>query len=138
MRTFVVAFALLAVVMSANVQVMSIIESELTGHYENPFANGSTAACRADELAGYVQGVAGWMCCPMAANSLCPTDFPAGNTAVPTPLLQDSQGNIRCGLVCSGSSTGICAPGAVCLVLPFLNGRLGDGNHGVCMYPPTE
>ena len=148
MRTFDVVLALFAVVMSAKLEMLSIIESDpLATHYENPFANGSTPTCRDDELQNAVNGIPGHSCQPYAVSGYCPTDVPAGTTAVPAAVVT-YQGKYLGFLQCAGSVSGICAPGAVCFLftdsgveghnLLSSNSNLGDGRTGICMYPEPK
>jgi acetyl esterase/lipase len=60
-------------------------------HYEDPAAGG----CRSDETAVNITGVAGGFCSASCAAGSCPTDKPAGVTAVPT-----CTGQKICALAC--------------------------------------
>jgi hypothetical protein len=87
------------------------------GHYEKP-------PCHQDEMGIRIQGFAGSVCSPQCDSSgNCPTDVPAGTTAVPTCALKTSSGEQYCALVCSG---GGCPPGASCE---------SGGGASLCLYP---
>ena len=117
MRSAILILALSAVVMTARVETMTFIPSlsEAVPHYGNPWAAGSsTPHCRSDELLGHLLAP-GKACFPKTTNNACPTDFPAGTTAKPFPLVQDSQGNKYCVLICEGYAIGTCPSGSTCV-----------------------
>merc|ERR1712193_149545 len=63
-------------------------------HYEHP-------PCRSDEVDVQVQGIDGSTCTPKCSGTTCPTDVPAGTTAKPQCVLQDSSsGDKYCALTC--------------------------------------
>lgn len=87
-------------------------------HYEKP-------PCGKDEVEAQVQGAGGKLCAPACEGSFCPTDVPAGATAKPQCVLQDSaSGKKYCALTCLQSSA--CPDGAKC-------SRVG-GVLGICVY----
>merc|ERR1712232_51880 len=74
-------------------------------HYEKP-------PCRSDEQDVSIQGFKGAVCTPKCTNNACPTDVPAGTTASPRCVLQDSSsGDKYCALTCL---FGGCPSGATC------------------------
>merc|ERR1712087_47382 len=86
-------------------------------HYEKP-------PCRSDEVDVQVQGLTGETCTPKCSGTTCPTDVPAGTTAKPSCVLQDSSsGDKYCALTCF---LGGCPTGAKCEHI---------GLTGICMYP---
>merc|ERR1712183_25514 len=143
MRAFILILALSAAVMTTEVQKMTLLRQHFQAmtHYENPWSSsGTTPSCRSDELPGQIQGATGDACFPKATNDTCPTDVPSGTTATPFPLVQDSEGNTYCALVCKGYATGTCASGAEC-VSPSSNQIYGmqlQAMVAICLYPqPT-
>merc|ERR1712086_22701 len=118
MRAVILILALSALVMTTEVQKMTLMPQhfQTMTHYENPWSSGSsTPKCRSDELPGQIQGANGVGCFPKSTNNTCPTDVPSGTTATAFPLVQDSEGNTYCALVCKGYATGTCASGAQCV-----------------------
>merc|ERR1711953_1640242 len=75
-----------------------------TSHYEKP-------PCQSDEVAAQVQGADGSVCAPHCDSGTCPTDVPAGTTAKPSCVLQDTTGDEYCALTCF---LGGCPTGAKC------------------------
>ena len=143
MRAFILILALSAVVMTTEVQKMTLLPQhfQAMSHYENPWSSSSsTPSCRSDELPGQIQGASGVACFPRSTNNTCPTDVPSGTTAKPFPLVQDGEGNLYCALVCKGSATGTCASGSQC-VSPSGNQTFGmqlQAMVAICLYPqPT-
>merc|ERR1712039_614522 len=89
-------------------------------HYEKP-------PCRSDEQDVSIQGFKGSVCTPKCTNNACPTDVPAGTTASPRCVLQDSSsGDKYCALTCL---LGGCPSGATCQ---------HSGLVGLCIYPDSE
>merc|ERR1712019_167635 len=85
-------------------------------HYEKP-------PCRSDEVDVQVQGLTGSTCSPKCSGTTCPTDVPAGTTAKPQCVLQDSStGDKYCALTCF---VGGCPTGSTCR---------HSGLVGLCMY----
>merc|ERR1712056_102282 len=85
-------------------------------HYEKP-------PCRSDEVDVQVQGLQGETCSPKCSGTTCPTDVPAGTTAKPQCVLQDSSsGDKYCALTCF---VGGCPTGSTCR---------HSGLVGLCMY----
>merc|ERR1719310_781386 len=85
-------------------------------HYEKP-------PCRSDEVDVQVQGLTGATCSPKCSGTTCPTDVPAGTTAKPQCVLQDSStGDKYCALTCF---IGGCPTGSTCR---------HSGIVGLCMY----
>merc|ERR1740121_2746529 len=81
--------------------------------------------CLADEVEASVQGAGGDLCAPPCDGTTCPTDVPAGTTASPKCVLQDSgSGKMYCALACFLSSG--CPSGATCAHL---------GITGICVFP---
>lgn len=92
-------------------------------HYEKP-------PCRSDEVEASVQGSNGELCAPSCdASGACPSDVPAGTTAKPACVLQDSSsGQKYCALQCFLKSG--CPSGAEC-------SRAAGGLRGICVFPET-
>merc|ERR1712048_1073868 len=91
-----------------------------SSHYEHP-------PCRSDEVDVQVQGISGSTCTPKCTGTTCPTDVPAGTTAKPSCVLQDSSsGDKYCALTCL---FGGCPRGATCQ---------HSGLTGICLYPQGE
>jgi len=89
-------------------------------HYEKP-------PCRSDEEEASLQGADGSLCAPKCVGTTCPTDVPAGTTAKPKCILQDSSsGDKYCALSCF---LGGCPTGAKCAMV--------GGIQGVCVYPDS-
>ena len=91
-------------------------------HYEDP----SAGPCQSGEEAVQIQGVQGAFCSPSCANSACPTDVPAGTSAVPECALE-VQGQSKptyCALICEASSK--CPTNASC--------KMVQGSIGICTY----
>merc|ERR1719231_638661 len=89
-------------------------------HYEKP-------PCRSDEVDVQVQGLSGSTCTPKCSGTTCPTDVPAGTTAKPQCVLQDSSsGDKYCALTCL---FGGCPSGAKCEHV---------GLTGICMYTNSD
>merc|ERR1712146_641913 len=85
-------------------------------HYEKP-------PCQIDEVDVQVQGFQGAICAPKCSGTSCPTDVPAGTTAKPQCVLQDSSsGDKYCALTCF---LGGCPAGSTCR---------HSGIVGLCMY----
>lgn len=133
MRFFIFISVLIAVMASANEQVvkLSFIEdfdewiavSDGT-HYGDP-----SAGCQDDEQAFAINGVPGKICAPKCTSfQPCPTDVPDGVTAAPTCALKSPTGETYCALVCSPSGVGVG------------DGQCGDAtcqpisNVGICTY----
>merc|ERR1712217_588348 len=93
-----------------------------SAHYEQP-------PCRSDEIEVQVQGASGVMCSPSCTDSPCPSNIPAGVTARPECVLQDSQANRYCALVCGSDSDCDQAHGATCQAL---------GSISLCMYSAAD
>merc|ERR1712137_875360 len=93
-----------------------------SSHYEEP-------PCRSDEVAIQVQGIDGTTCTPKCSGNTCPTDVPAGTTASPQCVLQDSStGDKYCALTCL---VGGCPTGAKC--------EHPSGSFtGICMYAASN
>merc|ERR1711979_168879 len=91
-------------------------------HYEKP-------PCRSDEVEASVQGAGGELCAPKCDDTgSCPTDVPAGTSAKPQCILQDSSsGSKYCALQCFLSG---CPSGAKCAMI--------GGIEGVCVYPDAN
>merc|ERR1712146_748872 len=91
-----------------------------SSHYEKP-------PCRSDEVDVQVQGLTGSTCTPKCSGTTCPSDVPAGTTATPQCVLQDSSsGDKYCALTCL---LGGCPTGAKCEHI---------GLTGICMYPSSD
>jgi len=89
-------------------------------HYEKP-------PCQSDEVDVQVQGFQGAICAPKCSGTSCPTDVPAGTTAKPQCVLQDSSsGDKYCALTCF---LGGCPAGSTCR---------HSGLVGLCMYDTTS
>lgn len=96
--------------------------SPSSSHYEEP-------PCQSDETEVEVQGISGSMCSPACSNSQCPSDVPAGVSASPQCVLQDSQGDRYCALECSSDGDCDTQHGASCQILQ---------NFGLCTYPESR
>lgn len=78
-------------------------------------------------MAVQVQGADGEVCASHCDSSPCPTDVPAGTTAKPNCVLQDSSsGDKYCALTCF---LGGCPAGSTCKML--------GGIQGICLYPTS-
>merc|ERR1719343_389729 len=92
-------------------------------HYEKP-------PCASDEMDAQLQG-GGELCAPECNGATCPTDVPAGVTATPKCVLQDSSsGKKYCGLFCTSDAQCDTAGGAKCSKVMLF--------AGVCTYPKTS
>ena len=137
MKVIIAILAILSVVMSAKIEFMSLkslTNFKLDVHYENPFAENKTANCHGStEEPQVYKGLDDYFgCMPLAMGhqDLCYSDYPIGNTATPMPIFTDAKNNTRCVLVCAGMTSGVCAQGAECKLIPV------DGNSklAVCLY----
>lgn len=92
-------------------------------HYEHP-------PCQSDEVEVQVQGISGVMCSPSCTSAACPSDVPAGVSAQPKCILQDSSsGKKYCALQCSSDGDCDKAGGAACQPLQSI---------GLCTYPQSQ
>ena len=137
MRFFIIALALLSVVMFIKAETMTFrpLRLQATYHYDSPYANDGSVRCTGThEIAAFFDGTEGQGCMPQAIvyqeSSHCYQDYPTDNTASTLPIFKDRDGNTRCALVCAGMATGMCAHGADCMIIS----KKDEPVVGVCLY----
>eukprot|EP00442_Polarella_glacialis_P018578 CAMPEP_0115076750 /NCGR_PEP_ID=MMETSP0227-20121206/16607_1 /TAXON_ID=89957 /ORGANISM="Polarella glacialis, Strain CCMP 1383" /LENGTH=471 /DNA_ID=CAMNT_0002463939 /DNA_START=85 /DNA_END=1500 /DNA_ORIENTATION=+ len=87
--------------------------------------------CQDDEVAAAVEDAGGSVCAPSCSSNRCPEDVPAGSTAKPQCVLEDSSsGSKYCALTCTPDSDSECPTGSKCSSIDVL--------VAICVFPDQE